>query len=512
MILFVREERTLITHIDQILDYKQATQASLRTFTFLQHPLLPGMSNRQIQMAAGMADMPSMVFWEGKLIDGLGTSLGSRPLAVGFKNFLHENYPQLSQEPHPKAFLVFFNVLKGMSQDADKTLVNDNNLAVGMHMIQKILAQPMMRNAKLKIITSDEGQATKYIAALKELQAPEFEKTKFLVRTLSQLQGKVRDIVIVDLVREEQTFETQFLRQALTLHRDGLIIIGNAAEDSNQSSALIQKWFRSNGRVVDVSADELSRVFANPFGRPPSFQGQGLKRKAVNQAYPNIRSKRVSNHRGYFGTPGSASQRSFFRKKQADADSTVQHAPRAPRAMRSINREVEAYMFLASLSPHIRLPSTNPAPRSARAIAAERPSVIEANSAPLAITDPPPANLAITDPSLAMVSPRAIAAERPSAIEADSTALAIADPPPAPLADTDPPLAMVDDRANLPQMVANRMTRYRAIRNLFASLHDTHDASPEENLRFRYLAEALHDGKDNLFESSYNQLMRSAMI
>lgn len=58
-------------------------------------------------MAAGMADVANEIFYDGKLVDGHGSSLASRPIAAKFKELFHTTYTHIREESESKAHPVF---------------------------------------------------------------------------------------------------------------------------------------------------------------------------------------------------------------------------------------------------------------------------------------------------------------------------------------------------------------------------------------------------------------------
>ena len=277
VVLFVRKLRTTLFDIDDMLN-ENTLQTRLNKFTFVKYPMLQPISNWQMQMVAGMADMPNKIFYDSRLIDGRGTSLDSRPLAREFKKLIRSIYPQLRREPPMSAYPIFLNVLNGTCRKNGDAMENYKNVGAGCFIIELMLARPAIGKAAIGIITSCPGQIRPYQVTLRMLhtQEPTIGYDKISIMTSSQMQKTEMDFVIFDMVQTdcienptERILETNLLQQALTVHRDGLIVIGRLAESPNETKSPttlpekghdtfchVFKWFCDHDRVVNVPRND----------------------------------------------------------------------------------------------------------------------------------------------------------------------------------------------------------------------------------------------------------------
>ena len=274
MKLFFLSDSVLIDHLEQAINHEcrgriaPSWKAALPETALRVWP-----SNMQDQMAHGSTDLLNVIIKAKKqplVYDAATTWLESRPDAKQFKDFIHGEYPSMKLESAGKVYPVFLHV-PGLCVELPfgASMINRENTYAGVNILHKILRLPIS-GSNIGIVTFYPAQAEAYKYALQKCHksVPDVGYDKVKVDILENWVGKTIGIAIVDLVRTANASgnlgwlsQARRLQVGLSLHRDGLIVIGDrkctlAADDTIRSTKLEKalQWFDDNERIVSVSA------------------------------------------------------------------------------------------------------------------------------------------------------------------------------------------------------------------------------------------------------------------
>ena len=385
--IFLPENKTLVQRLNWIIKNKDHPLAHVNWFTFWKYPLPYWMSNKQTQMAAGMADLVNKIYYQSKLVDGTSTSLACRPLARAFANFIAHSYPKLGEhrkERETRVLPAFLNVTDSTCEkNEDGTPQNTANVSFGIGVIKRILANPEIgKNVHIGVVAMHSGQAEAYKNSLSAMQPQDLQKTNSKVIVIPKhmlSERKAMDFVILDVSRVgdvggsvENIIESAKLREALTIHRDGFIVIGRLPATLDRSSRFkvvdenkdkfwhVCQWFSDHNRVADVP----SKPFLNGPSLPAriktecsSTRGKGLaitsnvsltKRKADTQDIAE----------NGFRLPESVF---IFSNTHGHSEGET----RSKKISKVSHTNDEADRFLQSLHPGIQPPPASPTPPGA---------------------------------------------------------------------------------------------------------------------------------------------------
>lgn len=383
--IFLPENKTIVQRLNWMIKNKDNQLAQVNWFTFWKYPLPYWMSNKQTQMAAGMADLVNEIYYQSKLVDGTSTSLACRPLARGFANFIAHSYPKLGErrkERETRVLPAFLNVTDSTCEkNEDGTPQNTANVSLGIGVIKQILANPEIgKNVHIGVVAMHSGQAEAYKNSLSAMESRDLQKTNSKVIVIPKIllsEREAMDFVILDVLRVggvggsvENMIESAQLREALTIHRDGFIVIGRLPATLDRSSRFkvvdenkdkfwhVCQWFSDHDRVADVS----SKSFLNGPSLPArikcsSTRGKGLatisnvsvtKRKADTQDIAENRFRLPESEFTFSNTHGHSEGETRSKKI-----SKVSHT------------NDEADRFLQSLHPGIQPPPASPSPPGA---------------------------------------------------------------------------------------------------------------------------------------------------
>lgn len=328
--IFLHEDKKLVSHLNSIVENKYGQLVHMTWFTYWKYPLPGWMSNQQRQMAAGMADMVNEIFYQSKLIYGPRTSVKHRPLAHKFAEFIANSYPELGGQPRERALPIFLNVTDSLrGENEDGTSHNTASVSVGIDIIRRILITPEIdKNVHIGVVAMYPGQAKAYKDYLSTMHPQDLQEANSKVTVLSRNslpQREPMEFVIVDVAQtgrvensvDDMVKSTQ-LREALTIHRDGLIVIGRlpatldrfsrskVADENIGKFWRVCEWFSGHNRVVDVCTEHSLASPSRPFqtqvgrttgGESPAFTSNvpNVKRKADTDGHSEreIRAKKV---------------------------------------------------------------------------------------------------------------------------------------------------------------------------------------------------------------------------
>ncbi|KAG8525384.1 uncharacterized protein KY384_009028 [Bacidia gigantensis] len=232
-------------------------------------------ANNQIQMAEGSADPLNVLrkaLREPILDDAPVTALNGRPRARQFRAFAEAMLPCL-QKSASKLDPILLDVQGGRCFEIPfgGSMYNRLNTNAAMHVLHLMLHSGIQMT-DIGIVTFYPSQAAVYQDLLKALQAryPSHGYSGVKAATVDDWVGKEIGIAIVDCVRTANgggnlglLSQTRRLKVALSIHRDGLILIGDrecttsAGAEGKITSTKLEKlfqWFEDNGRMAKMDS------------------------------------------------------------------------------------------------------------------------------------------------------------------------------------------------------------------------------------------------------------------
>ena len=353
--LYFIADRLLIKHLAKAMrhDYVGAVAPCWKTAlpdnTDVKWP-----SNEQTQMVAGMTDvlnvllgclreepllgllMPSYLLPMAnirrrlpanlQILDGQGTSLADRSEAKQFNDFVHKAYPNIQSEEKDKAFPVMLNV-SGCSLCTElpfgASMLNRVNTYAAINALHKLLATGIPAT-RIGLVTLYPTQVEAYRSALDRCHnhLPDSGYNHVQLDILENWAQKKVGIAIVDLVRTANASgnlgflsQTNRLKALLTIHENGLIIVGDRActttSHGTVTSAKLEKvlqWFVDHGRIVQISekgvalttAQYPQTISSTEEATPHNAHLSGLQRSSTSKP----ESGQSQQQPKYVGIPG----------------------------------------------------------------------------------------------------------------------------------------------------------------------------------------------------------------
>ncbi|MCJ1464075.1 hypothetical protein MMC07_002687 [Pseudocyphellaria aurata] len=378
-IFFLRDKK-LIPRLNWLVMNKYAPLGQVSRFTFWMYPLPEWMSNKQTQMAAGMADMPNEVFYQSKLVYSKDTY--SRTLAYEFRELISRIYPEpgkrASQNIQP-VFLNFTDRKLDESFEKGSSRYNTSSLPIILDLIQQILAAEELGRIHIGVVTRYSGKVRAYEESLRVMLA-QYPQKWVTVMSLDRLRDRmVMDIVILDVVLAGTTnhsasdiVESTQLRQALTIHRDGLVIIGRLPATLDRSSGSkaeeqgmdtlwnVCKWFSDHNCVINVSSKPSLTTPSPPTLIKVESSLTGGEGQAIASKGPDVKRKAYTQDSGESLLGRSGSQYSHMNTHGRSGRET---RPRKVLKVSHMTDEVDR--FLESLPPEVQTPPALPTPLGA---------------------------------------------------------------------------------------------------------------------------------------------------
>lgn len=163
--------------------------------------------NIQTTMVAGSTDLLNVLvtaLHEGKVSDGPGTSLHSRPESKKFEDFVQATYPSIKRSPKDKVYPVFLNVADAVCLELPfgASMFNQANTYAAFYAIHELL-QVGIPASEIGIITLYPSQAQIYGRMMLECHDYNTERgyNKIKYGLLEEWVGKTIGVAIVDFVR-----------------------------------------------------------------------------------------------------------------------------------------------------------------------------------------------------------------------------------------------------------------------------------------------------------------------
>ncbi|KAI9789412.1 MAG: ATP-dependent helicase NAM7 [Peltula sp. TS41687] len=188
----------------------QLTRSPFRRLKSLGHPSV--MFREQHRMVPGLAAGPSKIFYEGRLINTLSTSMNNRPIANQVTHWLKSNGWGKAKQPRVLHLALVESLTKHGVSPAD-----------------------------VVILSPYKAQYNRYREALTvmERDTPDAGYDKLRVRVIDGFQGDEAPVVFLDLTISERlgfVGDKRRLNVALTRAQDGLVLVADAGAINNLSN------------------------------------------------------------------------------------------------------------------------------------------------------------------------------------------------------------------------------------------------------------------------------------
>jgi hypothetical protein len=224
----------------------------------LRHPSV--MLRVQYRMVDIMGSMISDLFYDGKLVNGPGTDIPSRPLTQAIMQYVQDRWRV--QSP-----IVLLNVEGNKQRDSTKSSYNLANASVVMHLVVDLLDKGIVTPAQLLVMTFYRAQFKIYRQALRNLSLARPEMAEVQVKTVDTMQGGQAPLIIMDLVACGRLGFLQAknrMNVAFSRAQDGLIVVGDATNIMKEET----KHRRHLGSVITFITNQDANV---KFGEPETF-------------------------------------------------------------------------------------------------------------------------------------------------------------------------------------------------------------------------------------------------
>ena len=259
-------------------------------------------ANNQTGMVAGSTDIVnvlSQASHDPLLNDTPVTRLSMRPKAQRFKACIQAALPRLRIEPNNKVFPIMLDVKVGICIDLPfgGSMYNRANSFAGIDALNMMIYAGLSP-ADIVIVTFYPSQAEKYQKILTSYhkRSPEQGYEQVKVGMFEDVVGKEVEFAIVDFVQTSNTTgnlgflsHTRLLQFALTLHRNGLVLVGSRSCTVNSQDVVICtelekifKWLEENGRIVPVGHQGVPNAAMRGRNRGKS----GLLPRAMSRLSP----------------------------------------------------------------------------------------------------------------------------------------------------------------------------------------------------------------------------------
>ncbi|KAK4696613.1 hypothetical protein P7C71_g1333, partial [Lecanoromycetidae sp. Uapishka_2] len=333
VLIFFREDHALCSHLDTVIEHDCTGSFAPSWKDPLPEGAVPtwplGLQSRMVRGSSGPFNVLNAALRHDDIHDGSGTSLSERPHARLFADCVRTVYPSAKREPRGKVFPLMLNVTDGICLDLPfgLSMYNPKNVFAGAIALYHLLRTGIPAS-NVGIITFYPSQTQAYRIALKGFhhQDSTLRYGQVTVDSLEGWVGKEIDIAIIDFVRTANAsgnlgYLSQWgrLKVALTIHRDGFIIVGNRNCTINSQGEILStklekvlEWFSENGRIVDVSMptvnDTQQKASGQPFTAKTSLDNET---KAQNHDFTPAMWTQLAEHRMYVGVPGCEGLRTF---------------------------------------------------------------------------------------------------------------------------------------------------------------------------------------------------------
>ena len=255
------------------------------------HPYF--MLTEQMRMKKGLMNCDNELFYDGRLLNGLNTTIRPDDLAIKIKAFLHERYPEIEPEPADEVRPLLLQV-KGaecMRENQGTSRYNPHHVSAIIDIIKAMLVKiPELSPAKIGIAVGYSAQARVFgsVKHLLRKEQPEAGWDLLMAGPAESWQGKEREVMIVDFVRAANDDGSigymkikKRLNVLITRQRQGVIIVGdpasvgadpdhptegsNAIKDDvvqdNRTMIKTLQYIMSRARFVVVEANSLAQTY-----------------------------------------------------------------------------------------------------------------------------------------------------------------------------------------------------------------------------------------------------------
>ena len=322
--VFFKSDDVLLFQLDQTIQrgcigsVSQAWSDSLPA-----NAVAPWPNDNQTRMVAGSADLVNVLnraMRENLLDDAAVTALNGRVKARQFKAFLQQTYPTIKRESKHKLFPVMLNVTHGTCLELPfgASMFNRENTYATINALHKMI-EFGLPPSDIGIIALYPSQTDVYhrILALCHERRPMRGYNHVRINVLDGWIGKEIEYAVVDFVRTPNASgnlgllsQTRRLKAALTLHRNGLILIGDRRCTVNAqgkvTSTKLEKifvWLEENGRVIDIGAEDVPVSSTVPGSTARREQTQSISVVPAHHPSADSAGSIDSMARSYVGIP-----------------------------------------------------------------------------------------------------------------------------------------------------------------------------------------------------------------
>ncbi|KAL8735473.1 MAG: hypothetical protein Q9181_002795 [Wetmoreana brouardii] len=129
------------------------------------------MLKESMRMIAGLKDIANDLFYEGKLLDGPGTSLAERPKTFAWLELIHTTYPSLREAPKGLAYPLLLNAwTSSLPEPGEGTSRwNPQNVACAIQYIRLLTSGNVFQHSEIGVITPYSAQVEAYVSVLRTL-------------------------------------------------------------------------------------------------------------------------------------------------------------------------------------------------------------------------------------------------------------------------------------------------------------------------------------------------------
>jgi len=241
----------------------------------------PIMMPIQFRMSPALAELPSKLFYEGRLVNGV-TSADRMPV---------KGFPW----PRPDKGMFFLNVREGKEEKWDgRTSVRNVKEAIRVKEIVKRLMKAGVKAQKIGIISFYTAQRNHIKYMFSKLGESEAAWNDVEVNSVDGFQGREMDYIVISCVRTKNLGflnDARRINVAITRARHGMVICGNAGMLSSESGLWREliDTYEKLGLLVEGSLDKLQSSEMNIVNRTMLLNEEEARVKNVKSKFSLLR-------------------------------------------------------------------------------------------------------------------------------------------------------------------------------------------------------------------------------